>query len=282
MADVYQKIRGLIGTIFQLGLGGPQLKPSGTGVIEHRDSADAAFAIARGATPVGDNDLVTKLYADQLTKPLIVKRQADTSSSIPANTATRGFVVVTTAGSGAVIGDVLFDDGTGVGTMTILAGGPQEGRVIVVTDALAGGTIEFDADTMYIWDDDALTWIKAGDIGSVTGADRVICVPFDFNDQGGTVDSTAEVPASAIITKSIIKITTDFDGTSPTITLGNSASPALAQAASVNRPTQIAEYHCEEIIAWGGVADEVRVTVGGTAATQGVGTAYLFYSTPNT
>jgi len=59
----YSKLRGTIETIFQIGLGGPQLKAN-AGTIEHRNATDAAFAIARGADPVGVNDLTTKQYVD--------------------------------------------------------------------------------------------------------------------------------------------------------------------------------------------------------------------------
>jgi hypothetical protein len=56
--SLFSKIRGTIETLFQLGLGGPQLK-NNSGVVEVRNSTDAAFAIARAASPVGTNDLVT-------------------------------------------------------------------------------------------------------------------------------------------------------------------------------------------------------------------------------
>jgi hypothetical protein len=61
--SVWNKIRGTIETLFQLGLGGPNLK-NNSGVIEARDAGDASYAIMRGATPVGANDLATKAYVD--------------------------------------------------------------------------------------------------------------------------------------------------------------------------------------------------------------------------
>src|SRR5438445_644719 len=61
--SLFSKIRGTIETIFQLGLGGPQIKNNG-GVIEHRNAADNAFVISRGLDPAAANDLVTKGYAD--------------------------------------------------------------------------------------------------------------------------------------------------------------------------------------------------------------------------
>jgi len=53
----YEKIRGTIETIFQIGLGGPQLKANG-GTIEARNATDTAFAIERVANAVAPNDAV--------------------------------------------------------------------------------------------------------------------------------------------------------------------------------------------------------------------------------
>lgn len=61
--SLWSKIRGTIEALFQLGLGGPNLKNNG-GAVEARNAGDSAFAIARGATPVASNDLATKAYVD--------------------------------------------------------------------------------------------------------------------------------------------------------------------------------------------------------------------------
>lgn len=61
--SLFSKLRGTIETIFQIGLGGPQIK-NNSGVIEARDSADAAFVKVRGLDPAAANDFVTKGYAD--------------------------------------------------------------------------------------------------------------------------------------------------------------------------------------------------------------------------
>ena len=46
---VYEKLRGIIGSIFQLGgPSGPNLKDN-SGVIEHRNPGDTDFAVARAA-----------------------------------------------------------------------------------------------------------------------------------------------------------------------------------------------------------------------------------------
>lgn len=280
----FKKIKGLIGTIgnkFQFGYKQVMAKAQGGTAIDFRDKDDLAYANVRVASPIGDNDATPKLYVDTQSKPLIVKRQADTSTAIPNNTATRGFVVVTTAGSGAVIGDVLFDDGSASGQMTILNGGPGEGRTIAVTDPLTGGTISFDADSIYIWDADGISWIKIGDIGSVTGATRVISVPFTFNDQGSFVDSTSLVPAGAVVLSSTVDFSVAFDGTAPTVSIGNSGNTSLVQGVSDNDPTEVGNHQNDEVIAWTGGALPVRVSVGGSLATAGSGVAYVVYATPN-
>ena len=163
MANFFQKLRGTIETIFQIGLGGPQFRDAG-GVIEGRNSADTDYTIIRGAFPVGDNDLVTKKYADSLDKPVIIRGQIDGSAGVPTNTATRGAYVPTTSGGDGdpQIGEIWWSDGTGSGNMENL--GEIEGRVIAITDDLTGGTIELDSDTIYIWDADAVEWLKIGDI----------------------------------------------------------------------------------------------------------------------
>jgi hypothetical protein len=61
--SLWSKIRGTTETIFQIGLGGPQVK-NNAGNIEARNAADAGFVIGRGATPVAANDWATKAYVD--------------------------------------------------------------------------------------------------------------------------------------------------------------------------------------------------------------------------
>jgi len=46
-----------------LGKGGPRVKDS-SGVVQHRNSVDSAFARTQGATPVAGDDLTTKDYVD--------------------------------------------------------------------------------------------------------------------------------------------------------------------------------------------------------------------------
>lgn len=268
----FKNLVGTMNTYFQIGgPSGTRLK-NNVGVFQSRNSDDTAFARFQVATPTADDDAVTKLYADTLEKPLIVARQADTSATLPSNTGVRGFIVVTTPGTGAVIGDILYDDGSGAGTTSILAA--VEGRTIAVTDSLTGGSITFDADAIYIWDADGSSWIKIGDVGSVTGADRII----RFALGTVTIDSSSSIPANARITQAWVDITTPYNA-GATISLGIAGGTVdLVQATTDNVAQFGNTYVKDQDTSWGAGAAAVRATI---TASSGVGVASVFYSVPS-
>lgn len=273
----YSKLRGTIETIFQFGTDRAAIRSqAGGSILEVRNSADSAFGILRAATPVDDNDVVTKKYADTLEKPIIVKAQADTSVSIPNNTAVRRFLVVTTAGNGAVIGDLLYDNGLNdANPMEILAA--VEGRCMAVTDSLSGGTVTFEPDSIYIWDEDGTEWIKIGDIGSVTGAIRELRYVID---NSATQDSTAEMPANARVSECQVIITTQYSG-GATITVGTTGDTDAFQVAGDNNPQKGGVpniFSVPQDTDVGGSASVVRTTIAGAPA-AGAGVVVVKFST---
>jgi hypothetical protein len=269
--SIFKKIRGTIETIFSLGIDGPNLKANGA-IVEIRNAADSDYAVLRAGAPVGDDDVVNKLYADTLQRPMIVSRQADCSVSLPNNTAVRGWVVVTTAGSGAAIGDVLWDDGSSTGTMTIYAA--EEGRTIAVTDSLTGGTISFEADSLYIWDADTSAWLKISDIGSVTGAMRV--VQFDI-DNTASQDSTFQIPASNVVHSCEVIVETPYSA-GATIQVGDTATANKYQDTTDNKATKAGTYIVDQNTDT--ILSVVRVAVGGAPA-AGAGKVVVIFSNPN-
>lgn len=271
--SLYTKVRGTIESIFQIGLSGPQIKDN-AGVIEAKNAADSGFVIVRGAAPVGENDFATKNYVDAIEGTLIVSRQANTSASIPNNTATRGFVVVTTAGSGANIGDVLFDDGSSSGLMEILVA--SENRSLFITDALVGGTVSFNPDSLYTWDEDGVLWVKIGDIASLTGPLRVVRFAIT---NAATQDSSFSLPANVRIFSTRVEIATSYSG-GATIQIGQPGNLNLLQDTGDNNPQVTNIYEVEDDIAWGGSDNVVRVTIAGAPA-AGDGFVVVMFSNPN-
>ena len=60
---LFERISGLVGSVVQLGIGGPKLK-NNSGVIESRNPSDTDYAVLRAGTPLGASDVVPRSYAD--------------------------------------------------------------------------------------------------------------------------------------------------------------------------------------------------------------------------
>lgn len=173
--SLFSRIAGTLETAFSFG--GPLrslIRSLVGGELEARDADDLNYVPFRVAHPLGDNDAATKLYVDQANGAVIVSGQFNGNSSLPSNTSTRSFKVVTTSGANATIGQLIFDDGSGSGTASVIS--TLEGRLIVVTTGLTGGTATFQADSLYVWDAQGSSWAVAGDVSGFTGALLVLRV----------------------------------------------------------------------------------------------------------
>lgn len=87
----WDDIRGIVGSLFQLGLSGPNLK-NNSGAIEARNAADSAFVNARGLAAVAANDFVILgqipsiaglMFAIRF--PVGIAATTDAGTLIPAN-----------------------------------------------------------------------------------------------------------------------------------------------------------------------------------------------------
>lgn len=270
--SVFSKLRGTIETLFQLGLGGPNLK-NNAGVIEARNAGDGGFVVVRGASPVGSNDLATKTYVDTLASRTVVSAQFDGNDPLPANSGVEHFYVVTTAGPQGAIGELLWDDGTGVGDTTLLAA--SDGRLIITTQAFTGGTVSLKAESLYAWDGGTSEWVNAG--GSATsGGVRVIRYAVT---NAASQDSASKIPANAIILRARLNVSVPYSG-GTTISIGRVGSLALLQATTDNRPTVADIYEVPQETAWGGAENAVRTTIAGAPA-AGSGFVLVEYSVPD-
>lgn len=271
---IFKNLTGILGNLFQIGgTLGPQVK-NNSGVLEARNSDDSGYTQVRVLAGVDDNDAITFKQLKSTKGVMVVKRQADCSAALPNNTATKAVVVVTTAGTGTSLGDLLWDDGSSAGTMEILSA--VEGYVIATTDALTGGTISFDPDSLYCWDEDGGSWVKIGDIGSVTGSVREIRFILD---NSASQDSTSTIPANARVIFASIETTTAYSG-GATITMGTTASASLFQGTTDNDPQTNLNIYAKEQDTGSGAASVLRITIAGAPA-AGAGVAVVRYISPN-
>ena len=148
---IFEQLAGTLSSFFQVGgPSGPALKDN-AGNIDARNAGDTGYVNLRVATPGAgtDNDATNKSYVDTLSKPIAVANQFNGSNALPSNSATEQFYVVTTTGVNATIGQLLWDDGSGVGTVKVI--NAATGNVIIALAAFTGGTISFAINQLYIW-----------------------------------------------------------------------------------------------------------------------------------
>jgi hypothetical protein len=268
------QVYGVMQAFFRFGgPTGPGINANGT-ALETKNSANTAFAIHRGAFPVGDNDFTTKAYVDEIARPFIVTAQSNAATSLIANSGTEHYIVVSAAGSGAaaayVAGAVLWDDGSGTGNVTVL--GPTTGQPIYVTTALTGGTFTFSANTEYIWT--GSTWQSVAP--SVAGVELTILIVIGT---GGTYTSTTNIPANAYVTRCLTSIPTTAYAAGATVKVGQTGTLNLLQDTTDNTPTVIGNYDAPQLTSWGSSALPVIVTIGGSPA-SGAGLVLVEYTSP--
>jgi hypothetical protein len=201
-----------LSTNVELGKGGPRLK-NNSGVVEHRNSADSAFVIVRGAHPIGENDLVTKRYLEERAD-VRVTGQIDGGS--PPAVVAGAVYIVTTAGGSYSLKELYYGGATSWEAITVL-----EGMRIGITDALTGGTDEYLADRVYMWDADGATWVNVGPLPSIPGMVRHERVTIGYTDTGDNNLGSA-VPNAGIAEMITVNVTQAFNGTTPQLKIGDS------------------------------------------------------------
>jgi hypothetical protein len=226
----------------------------------------------RGASPVGNYDLTNKEYVDTATTRTIVTAQFDGGNPLPANTVTEHFYVVTTSGANASIGDLIWDDGTAIGTTTVQA---ARARAIITTVAFAGGTISLLATSQYFWDTFTAAWLDIGGT-QMSGALRIIRLPIT---NAASQDSATIIPALAAVMSCELDLIVPYSA-GATITVGQAGSLTLLQASTDNVATVVGSYLVDQNTSWGIGPLAVRVTVGGAPA-FGSGYCVVGYTTPD-
>lgn len=204
-----------IGATLEIGKGGPKLKNS-SGVLEARNNADDAYAIMRGLSPVNDNDLVTLEYLRTLGD---VRVTGQINGGAPPAVVNGAVYIVTTAGGGYGLKELWYGKGGSWEQITV-----PEGLTIVVTDALTGGTDEYESDHVYIWDEDNTEWDGVGPAPGVSKVEKNIRATIAFGDSGAN-NVGDPVDTDGITNRFLVNVTQAFDGSAPTLTIGDSGDP---------------------------------------------------------
>jgi len=215
MTSKHYDVNGLNGTV-ELGKGGPKIVDA-SGTIEARDQAGTAFAKLRAGHPVDANDVVTLRYL-QTKGAVVVIGQIDGGGSIPSASPAGRVFVCTTTGAPYTVKYLYYANGTTWEEVV-----PSEGMSIAVTDALAGGTITFAADHSYLWDADGTTWIDLGPAAATSLAKITKTREVDLlAASAGSLNVGTVIPIYGRILRVCVNVTQAFNGTAPTVTIGDS------------------------------------------------------------
>lgn len=267
MASKHYELSGIDSNV-EIGKRGPRIK-NNSDVIEFRNQADSGFVVVRGADPVAANDFVTKKYLETRAS-VYVTGQIDGGSPPAAGTPGRVFIC-TTAGGVYTINYLYWDNGVSWEEIV-----PAEGQVISITDALTGGTVEFSADHLYLWDADGSSWVDLGPAPAAQAVVKSARLTFDYLDVGSNL--IINVPANAIVTKVVLNVTQAWDVSQPFITVGDAADTDRLMAEKGNDLAKVGVCIVDNGYLYG-VATDVNLVLdnnGGTPS-QGQGVVVVHY-----
>ena len=265
MTSKHYDVNGLSGTV-ELGKGGPKIVDA-SGTIEARDQAGTAFAKLRAGHPVDANDVVTLRYL-QTKGAVTVLGQINGGSPPAASVAGRVFVCTTTGG-GYTVKYLYYDNGATWEEVV-----PSEGLSIAVTDELTGGTLTFTADHSYLWDADGSTWVDIGPSSATSLAKitktREVSLVFG---SAGSLNVGTVIPIYGRILRVCVNVTQAFNGTAPTVTVGDGSDADRFMTAIENNLKALG---CCWIDTFYMMPSETQITATYTADSSSQGAATIF------
>jgi hypothetical protein len=148
-------------------------------------------------------------------------------------------------------------------------------RAIITTVALAGGTVNFSANSEYFWDTVGSSWVNIG-ASAMSGVRRVIQYAVT---NAASQDSATKIPANATVRSAMLDVTTPYSG-GATVSIGQAGSLTLLQLTTDNLATVAGQYEVNQRTPWGASALVVRTTVAGAPA-AGAGFVTVEYTVPD-
>jgi len=265
----YQQVG--VGSTVELGNGGTKLKEN-SGIMESRNNADSAYAVFRAATPVGDDDVVTKGWVE---RRYGIKITGQINGGSPPAASSYGRIFICTTAGGAYTLKYLYRD-TGSAWEEIV---PIEGMTVAVTDALSGGTDEYEADTVYVWDADAGTWDKVGPIiDPNTGLMNHVKVTLTHTDTGDNNVGSA-LPSGAVVMSVSANVSQVFDGSVNELKVGDGVDDDRFLGVAGNDLTEVMLFRSEHQYLYGS-STQVIANLVATGASQGQVEVLVKYLNP--
>ena len=257
---MFQKLRGIIGTMFQLGIGGPQLKQNTDG-IEFRNAADGAPVNAIVARPQGAAaNTHASTMLDVKERAILIQLSFDGASAPAAGTNSGNYGFCHTAGGSFNAGEIYFDSGTALTQVAV-----YKMQCIETTSSISG-SVSLMANGHYIAQTGSApyTWTAKGD-GATVYTGMVKWAKLDINATAGNFDTTTTVPTGSKIMAVITNVTAAYDAGATIAVSINGSTPITVQATSENNPLAVESYKNEPLTTIGGTnTGVVRAVLGGS------------------
>jgi hypothetical protein len=264
---------GLVGVSgnVELGKGGPRIVNNG-GVIEAKNNANNAFAVIAAAEPTAFDHVATKAYVDRLAAVFVKAQMKNDVARLPDDSgvftpAAGDIAVVTTVGATwTTLKRLLKYNGSA--WEELFAGATPEGLRMTVTDTVTGGTDTYLGDHVYIWDTDSSVWVDVGPAIAATDVQYGFTTNLAFG-TSSPVTIKANAVGRAVRVK--VNVTTPFDGTAPTLSVGDAGNAArLMTTAEVN--LKVAGLFVSECFYAYGSATNIIGTYAADSSTAGAAT----------
>ena len=266
MSDIKKYGLSGIGSNVELGKDGLRIKDTGSR-IEFRDNTDSNLVPIRAATPVTDDDVVTKGYLEKNAEIKVTGEIYD-NTGITGNsgTPTVGQIFIAKDTVGFAVANRLYRAITTTPIASASLGTdfeeiiPPEGLRIGVSDAFTNGGFPLEADHVYIWDADAGEWSDIGPAAAVTDVVKSKKATI------GTAATTliVQAPAGSSGVKVIFKVTTPYSG-GTSITIGNSGAQDNIMTSNEIKENQAGVYIAEAFVEYA-VATDINVYISGSPA----------------
>lgn len=260
-----------IGSNIEFGKGGPRLVVNGTG-LDVKNNLNNALAILSAAEPTAADHVATKAYVDRLASVTIkgqmkndVARNYDDSGNLTPNTG--DIIIVTTVGA---TWDTLkrLLRYNGAAWEYLFAGGEPEGMRISIPDAISGGTDTYLGDHLYMWDADGSVWVDIGPYVAITNVTYGYTQALAF---GTSSPLTIKANATGRAVRVKVNVTTAFDGTAPTLQVGDAGDTDRLMATTEVNLKAIGLYVSECYYSYA-VATDIIATYAADSSTVGAAT----------
>ncbi|MBA3015480.1 MAG: hypothetical protein KKD63_16850 [Proteobacteria bacterium] len=275
MANIFKTIKGIMGSLFQIGgPSGNQIKnqSDGLAIRNAADSAHQNMSIKQASGSVPAHAVNWQDLRDQ--SPLMqFSFDGATAPSGGSNTGTYGFCH--TSGGSYTAGQVYYDSGTALVAIKTFIG------MTITTGSAITGTVSLSANGLYVAHSAAApyTWTLKGDgIPQSIGYPHVIELALDT---AASKSSSTSIPAGSKIMSVSTNITSAYDNSAGIqIVVDGVVSELTIQATNENDPATVGIYDSEpvDMTVDSDTEGHVKLIISNTPST-GAGTVLVTYLT---